>query len=136
MLKAFHAACLTILSIGTMHAACAEDSRSWTNGVPWKYAFPEKEKIGNIPNDLDPEFGAAAVAETNLNDPKYLMEDWNRLPDDLHKWDCGKDSLGGPRRCLDATFKGTGKYAGKAVIVHFESIAQVWRIARFEIVKD
>ncbi len=62
-----------------------------------------------------------------------MIEFWNRLPNNLHQWECGADSLGLPRRCLDMTFQGSGEYGGKAVLVHFDTISGVWHFMNFEI---
>jgi hypothetical protein len=53
---------------------------------------------------------------------ELIVNRWHRLPDDLHKRDCGMDSLGRPKRCLDATFLGNDKYAAQSVTTHFDTI--------------
>ena len=62
-----------------------------------------------------------------------LIQDWDRLPSELHQWDCGKDSLGQAKRCLDETFQGSGEYAGKSVTARFDTIVGAWRFIGFDI---
>lgn len=96
----------------------------------WEVAFPESEQFGAF----GPEYAAGAAAN-KIRDPKQLIEMWHRLPNDLHQWECGTESLGSPRRCLDMTFRGSGEYVGKAVLVHFDTINRLWHFMNFEIVK-
>jgi hypothetical protein len=105
-------------------------ANSWNSGTEWGSAFPEKETFGAFA----PEYAASAAAN-RIRDPKQLMEMWNRLPNDLHQWDCGTDNLSYPRRCLDMTFQGSGEHAGKAVVVHFDTISGLWHFVNLEIAK-
>jgi hypothetical protein len=110
--------------------AMALDLGHWADGVPWTYAFPENEKFGA----LAPRYAAGAVAGTAaLNSPEALIQDWNRLPNDLHQQDCGKDTFGQPRRCLDMTFLGSGEYAGQSVTAHFDTLAGLWHFVGFDV---
>jgi hypothetical protein len=100
----------------------------WTNGVPWGNAFPEREKF----NILDPR-GAAAVAGGRIQNPEELIQDWQQLPNDLHQQDCGKDTVGQAKRCLDMTFQGSGQYVGTSVTAHFDTIGGSWHFLGFDV---
>jgi hypothetical protein len=93
------------------------DEPSWRNGAPWRQAFPESEIFGAFA----PQW-AASTAGARVRTPEGLIQYWNRLPNDLHQQDCGTDSLRQPKRCLDATFLGSGEYAGTSVTAHFDTI--------------
>ncbi len=112
-----------------MIAATAQ-ADTWRNGTEWDSAFPENETFGAFA----PAY-AASLAANNIRNPNQLIQLWNRLPNDLHQWECGTDNLNSPRRCLDMTFRGSGEYLGKAVLAHFDTINGLWHFKNFEIVK-
>jgi hypothetical protein len=129
---AFIAAVLAIVTLAA--PAVAEDScwGSWVPGLygwSWSDAFPERQQFGA----LSPEYAAAVAAGTNtVSSPMALIADWHRLPNDLRQWDCGTDSLGQAKRCLDVTFLGSGEYAGKSVTAHFDTLSGQWHFIGFE----
>jgi hypothetical protein len=98
----------------------------WANGVSWSQAFPEHEQFGAFA----PRW-AASLAGANVSNPEWLIQCWHRLPNDLHQQDCGTDSLGQPKRCLDETFQGSGEYAGTSVTAHFDTIGGSWHFLGF-----
>jgi len=103
---------------------------AWLNGVSWGQAFPEREQFGA----LAPRYAAAAVAGTDaIKSPEALIQDWHRLPNDLHQQDCGTDSLGQRKRCLGETFQGAGEYAGTFVTAHFDTIGGSWHFMGFDV---
>ena len=110
------------LSVGTAPRAMATD---------WGWAFPETKPFGSF----DAPFAASTTLGNNPT-PEGLIEDWHRLPTDLHQWACGKDNTGYARRCLNETFRGSGDYVGKAVVIHFDTIGGRWHLVSFEIVRD
>jgi hypothetical protein len=91
-------------------------------------AFPERDQFGA----LAPRY-AALIAGRDVRSPEELIQRWNRLPNNLHLQDCGTDSLGQPKRCLDETFLGSGEYAGTSVTGHFDTINGSWHFMGFEI---
>ena len=110
------------LSVATATRAMATD---------WGSAFPETKPWGSF----DPAWAASTTLGNNPT-PEGLIEDWQQLPDDLHQWTCGKDNTGYARRCLDETFRGSGKYVGKALVIHFDTIGGRWHLVSFKTVRD
>ena len=117
---------LTCVVAGTV--LIARPAQAWD--PDWDLAFPESRQFGAFA----PEY-AAGVAANNIRNPKQLIEKWNQLPDDLHLWECGTDNLGSPRRCLDMTFRGSGEYVGKAVVVHFDTINRLWHFVMRQVTR-
>jgi hypothetical protein len=124
-----------LILAGAALAACLAlpakaDEGSWGNGVSWSQAFPEREQFGAFA----PGYAASmAMAGSGVSSPEALIQSWHRLPNDLHQWDCGKDSLGQPKRCLDETFQGSGEYAGSSVSAHFDTISGSWHFMGFDV---
>jgi hypothetical protein len=103
---------------------------AWADGTEWSNAFPEAKPFGA----LSPGYAASATAGTSaVSSPMALVQDWNRLPSELHQWDCGRDSLGQAKRCLNETFQGSGEYAGKSVTAHFDTINGLWHFMGFDL---
>jgi hypothetical protein len=103
------------------------DDKVWINGLSRSKAFPEHEPFGAF----SPRW-AATMVSAGVRDPESLIQLWSRLPNDLHQWDCGQDSLGHPKRCLDETFHGSGEYTRSSVTAHFDTIVGVWHFIGFE----
>jgi hypothetical protein len=91
---------LTTAMIAGVALPAKAAEQSWGNGVPWNQAFPEREQFGAF----SPRWAASWVG-AHVKSPEWLIQFWNRLPNDLHQWDCGTDSLGHTKRCLDAVFQ-------------------------------
>ena len=124
-------ACVGILACVALAALAlpATAEETWDGvGWSWRQAFPERELFGAFAPGY-----AASVAGSGVSSPEWLIQSWHRLPNDLHQWDCGKDSLGQPERCLDETFQGSGEYAGSSVIAHFETISGSWHFVGFDV---
>jgi hypothetical protein len=101
---------------------------TWLNGVLWGQAFPERETFGAFA----PRY-AASVAGGPINNPEELIQRWHRLPNELHQQDCGTDSVGQPKRCLQETFQGSGEYRGASVTARFDTIGGSWHFVGFDV---
>ncbi len=104
------------------------DEQSWGNGVSWSQGFPEHEMFGAFA----PSYAASFVG-ANVRSPEWLIQQWHRLPNNLRQWDCGADSLGQSKRCLDETFQGSGEYAGTSITAHFDTIVGSWHFMGFDV---
>jgi hypothetical protein len=96
---------VTVVVLVTLASPVKATAQAWADGMSWGQAFPEHEMFGAFA----PRY-AAEMVSANVRSPEWLIQDWNRLPNDLHQQDCGIDGLGKPKRCMDEIRHGALRY--------------------------